>query len=53
VAPTRRRPELTADDVHGVVVSKPGLGRGRGYEEDAPRGVPATGIELNGRPLGK
>jgi DivIVA domain-containing protein len=58
-----RAPDVTADDVHTVVFTKPPIGR-RGYDEDAVdalldqvesalRGAPATGIELNGRPLGE
>ena len=30
----RRPAQLTADDVRSVVFRKPGLGRGRGYDED-------------------
>jgi DivIVA domain-containing protein len=59
-----RAPGVTPAEVHQVVFTKPGLGRGRGYDEDqvdalldaveaALRGAPATGIELNGRPLGE
>jgi DivIVA domain-containing protein len=55
-------PDVTADEVHHVVFSKPGLGRGRGYDEDEVdalldqvetvlRGGAAVGVELNGRPL--
>ena len=58
-----RTPDVTADDVHTVVFTKPPIGR-RGYDEDAVdalldqvetvlRGGSATGIELNGRPLGE
>jgi DivIVA domain-containing protein len=58
-----RAPDVTSDDVHTVVFAKPPMGR-RGYDEDAVdalldqvesalRGAPATGIELNGRPLGE
>jgi DivIVA domain-containing protein len=57
-----RTPDVTADDVHTVVFTKPPLTRGRGYDEDAVdalldqveallRGGPAVGVELNGRPL--
>jgi DivIVA domain-containing protein len=59
-----RIPGVTADDVHQVVFAKPGLGRGRGYDEDqvdtlldaveaALRGDPGASAvpELNGRPL--
>jgi DivIVA domain-containing protein len=59
-----RTPGVTADDVHVVVFTKPGLGRGRGYDEDevdtlldavesALRGDPGPrGVpELNGHPL--
>jgi len=57
-----RTPEVTADDVHAVVFTKPSLGRGRGYDEDAVdalldqvetvlRGGSAVGVELNGHPL--
>ena len=59
-----RRPGMTADDVRTVVFGKPGLGQGRGYDEDqvddlldavenALRGVapPGRGTELDGRPL--
>ncbi|NEK84606.1 DivIVA domain-containing protein [Blastococcus saxobsidens] len=30
----RRPPQLTADEVRSIVFRKPGLGRGRGYDED-------------------
>jgi DivIVA domain-containing protein len=59
-----RTPGVTADDVHGVVFTKPGFGRGRGYDEDdvdalldavestLRGGSGARGVpELNGRPL--
>jgi DivIVA domain-containing protein len=57
-----RTPDITADEVHTVVFRKPPIGQ-RGYDEDAVDdlldrveaalgGAPATGIELNGRPLG-
>jgi DivIVA domain-containing protein len=57
-----RMPDVTADDVHTVVFTKPPLTRGRGYDEDAVdallheveavlRGGPAVGVEQNGRPL--
>ena len=29
-----RTPGVSADEVHSVVFAKPGLGRGRGYDED-------------------
>ena len=56
-----RTPDVTGEEVHTVVFRKPPVGR-RGYDEDAVdalldqvesvlRGAPATGIELNGRPL--
>ena len=55
-------PGVTADEVHSVVFTKPGLGRGKGYDEDQVdalldaveatlRGTSATVIELNGRPM--
>jgi DivIVA domain-containing protein len=56
-----RVPDLTAVDVHTVVFTKPGLGRGRGYDEDevdALLDAVATALrggrgvtELNGVPL--
>lgn len=57
-----RVPSVTADEVHDVVFGKQGWGRGRGYDEDqvdelldaveqALRGAPSGGIELNGRPI--
>ena len=59
-----RTPGLSADEVHTVVFTKPGLGRGRGYDEDEVDalldaventlrgGSGASGVtELNGRPL--
>ena len=60
-----RDPGLTADDVHAVVFTKPGFGRGKGYDEDEVdallddvestlRGGTGSGPgvpELNGVPL--
>ena len=59
-----RTPGLSADEVHTVVFAKPGLGRGRGYDEEEVDtlleavettlrgGSGASGVtELNGRPL--
>ncbi len=60
-------PDVTPDDVRAAVFAKPGLGRGRGYDEDEVdalldaveatlRGGPRDGrggILLNGRPLGE
>jgi DivIVA domain-containing protein len=57
-----RTPGMTAEEVHDVVFRKPGLGKGRGYDEDqvdelldhiesALRGGSVDGIQLNGRPL--
>ena len=58
-----RPPGLTPDEVHDVVFSKPGFGKGRGYDEDQVDVLldaveaalragdrPAGGIELNGSP---
>ena len=59
-----RTPSLTADEVHDVVFTKAGWGRGRGYDENQVddlmdavestlRGdaAPSRGTELNGLPF--